>query len=125
MDLWEAQYSFWSGFGVPAYEENSVPSGSVRPSLPYITYQSVAGPFDSTSSVTASVWTRDTSWETADGIADLVFDRLGGRNGGGYVVPCEDGGLWFTADDSFAQNMGDPTDDAIRRKVLQVSIHFL
>lgn len=30
--------SFYSSFGLPAYDENSVPTGENAPAFPYITY---------------------------------------------------------------------------------------
>lgn len=120
MDKWQAQYTFWSSFGVPAYEENSVPDlDSVT--FPYITYQAVSAPFDGDVQQTASIWTRSTSWARADELSDQVEARL--KNGG--AVTRYDGGiLWFTAEAPFSQSMGDPDDDRIKRKQLSVALHF-
>ena len=120
MDRWEAQYWFWASFGVPAYEQNSVPDLD-DVSFPYLTYEAVSAGFDGDTAVSASVWTRSTSWEQADGLADAIEARL--RNGG-EVVSYEGGMIWVTAETPFAQNMGDPDDDRIKRKVLRVVLHF-
>lgn len=118
MDRWEAQYSFWSSFGVPAYEENSVPTGAV---MPYITYQAVSAPFDGDTSPSASIWTRSTSWLTADTLSDTIEAAL--RNGG-HVIRYREGIVWATAESPFAQNMGEPNDDLVKRKLLSVVLHF-
>lgn len=120
MDKYEAQYSFWSGFNIPAYEENSVPDED-EVSFPYITYQAVSSSFDEDATINASVWTRSTSWATADTIATLVQQRLGN---GGAVVSYDGGIIWFTPNTPFAQSMGDPSDDRIKRKLLTVQLHF-
>lgn len=125
MDRWEAQYAFWSSFGVPAYEENSVPTGDKRPNYPYITYQATVGGFNTNSFVNASIWTRSGSWSTADGLAEAIQEKLGGRAGGGYVQRYDDGGIWITAEDNFAQSMGDTEDNMIKRKLLSVVLRFV
>lgn len=120
MDRYEAQYNFWASFGVPAYEENSVPDAK-EVSFPYITYNAVATPFDGDVVINASIWTRSTSWLTADTLADTIEAEL---KDGGRVLPYTGGMIWVTAETPFAQNMGDPDDDRIKRKLLTVALHF-
>ena len=120
MDRYEAQYSFWSSFGVPAYEENSAPDAD-EVEYPYITYQAVTAPFDNDVQVNASVWDKSTSWFTADKLADAIEDSL---KNGGKVLPYSGGMIWVTHESPFAQSMGDPEDDQIKRKLLSVVLHF-
>ena len=120
MDRYEAQYRFWSSFGIPAYEQNSVPDLD-KVTFPYITYQAAASPFDGDVSVNASIWTRSTSWLSADTLSDAVEYRL---KNGGAVLPYTGGVVWITPDTPFAQSMGDPDDDRIKRKLLTVTCHF-
>ena len=119
MDKWEAQYAFWSQFGIPAYEENSVPTGDDRPSYPYLTYQAVDAPFNEDVPTTASIWTKDYSWAEADGLANAVMTAL---KNGGYVQFYTGGMVWYTIDQ--IQAMGDTEDDTIKRKVLNMTAHF-
>ena len=120
MDRYEAQYSFWSSFNVPAYEQNAVPDdGAVA--YPYITYQAVTAPFGGDALVNASIWTKSTSWAGADALADIIENRL---RDGGEVVPYTGGMIWVTPESPFAQSMGDPDDDRIKRKLLTVVLHF-
>ena len=37
----QAIFDFWNSFNIPAFEENSVPTGEDAPAYPYITYQLV------------------------------------------------------------------------------------
>ena len=120
MDRYEAQYGFWSGFNIPAYEENAVPDVD-EITYPYITYQAVSAPFDGDVPINASIWTRSTTWAGADALADAIEAEL--RNGG-KVVPYTGGMIWVTAGSPFAQSMGDPNDDRIKRKLLSVTLHF-
>ena len=121
MDKWKAQYNFWSSFGIPAFDAASVPDGDDAPDFPYITYTGTNGDFDTDTTVIASIWTRNTSWAEADRISNEIQAFL---NNGGAVVPYDDGIIWITMGSPFAQNMGDPDDDLIRRKILNVTLHF-
>ena len=120
MDKFEAQYSFWASFGVPAYEENSVPDLD-NVTFPYITYQAVSGLFDTDSTVSASIWTRSNSWDAADALALAMEARL---KNGGAVINYDGGIIWITAAATFSQSMGEPDDDRIKRKLLTVTLHF-
>lgn len=119
MDKWQAQHQFWSSFSIPAYEENSVPKD---PTFPYITYQAVSGGFEAILTVSASIWTRTTSWTQADAKADEIERYIRSM---GY--PEIDGGRYrvYIGDTTFAQSMGDPNDDQIKRKLLTVNFEFL
>lgn len=121
MNKWQAQYNFWSLFGLPVYDASSVPDGDDAPQFPYITYNGVNGNFDEDVTTNASIWTRSTSWTEADRISDLVQDLL---RTGGYTVPYDGGIIWITPGVPFSQNMGDPNDDLVRRKYLNVILHF-
>lgn len=121
MDRWEAQYQFWSGFGVPAYEQNSVPDAD-DVTFPYITYQAASSGFGGVSYLSASIWTKSTSWLTADHISDLIEDTL---KDGGVFFPYDGGAVWFTLGDPFSESMGDPSDDTVKRKLLSVIVQFV
>ena len=121
MDKWQAQYKLWSSFGLPAYDASSVPDGDDKPDFPYITYQGVDGTFNSDIPASVSVWTRDYSGLPANAISDTIYQAL---KNGGVTVRYDEGIIWVTAETPFSQNMGDPDDDLIRRKVLNVLLHF-
>lgn len=120
MDRYEAQYSFWASFGVPAYEENSVPDLE-DVTFPYITYQAAASAFDEDARLSANVWTRSTSWLQADTIANAIIARL---KDGGENIAYDGGCIWVTPEAPLVQNMGDPEDDRIKRKLVSVVLHF-
>lgn len=120
MDKWQALFSFWSGFGVDAYEENSVPDRDDI-AFPYITYESAMSGFDESATLSANIWTRSNSWEQADVLANAIYDRL---KNGGFVTHYDGGILWIIPREPFAQSMGDPDDDKIKRKLLSVTVNF-
>lgn len=126
MDKFEAQHGFWSSFGVPAFEENSVPDRDTLREwdiTDYITYTKVNGVFGSVVQVNPSIWTRSTTWDRADALQLAIQNRL---ENGGERISYDGGMIWATADDggSFAQSMGDPDDDQIKRYRLAVNLQF-
>lgn len=119
----QAIYEFWSSFGIPAYDELTLPSGDDKPDPPYITYSVSTGAIDSILLLTASVWYRDTSWVDVTEKADEIGEKLG-RNGF-YIQELEEGYMWMVQGDPFAQRMSDPDDDMLRRIYLNVTAEFL
>lgn len=113
---------FWESFGLAAFEENAVPSGKDSPEFPYITYELVTDDFGGEAAMTASLWYRGTSWVPANAKADEIGARLGYA---GVRLSCDGGCIWLRRGTPFAQSMGDPDDDMIRRKVLSASAMFL
>ena len=119
-DRWQVQYEFWSGFGIPAYEENSVPDQKEL-EYPYITYEAAGSGFNDPVSITDSIWDRNSSWETADRLADLIEHHIRTEN----LIKYDKGRCWISIGDTvFAQNMGDPDDNYIKRKILNVTFEF-
>ena len=108
--------TFWNSFGLPAYDENTVPDGA---QMPYITYESRIGDIDKIP-LTASLWYRSTSWEE---ISNKALD-ISADIGGGKGVRYDDGRLWVTKETAFAQRMSEPSNDMVRRIVLQVTAEF-
>lgn len=114
-----ALYNFWSGFGLPAYEENTVPTDA---EFPYITYQVVTDSFGAEIALTASVWYRGTSWLEANSKAEEISRTI---SRGGKTMPVDGGVLWLKRGTPFSQSMGDETDDLIKRKYLNITAEFL
>lgn len=115
-----AIFQFWGQF-LPAYEENTVPSGEDAPKFPYITYQVVTDNFDSEVPMTASVWDESTSWSNINNIVSDISETIGD----GLFVSCDGGKIWIKKGTPFAQNMGDESNDLIRRKYLNITAEFL
>lgn len=119
MDKAQAVHSFWSSFGLPAYDQNSVPDGA---ELPYITYSTATDSLDYVVLLTGSIWYRSTSWAEASQKAEQISEYLGI---GGKVIPLNRGYLWVYRGTPFAQRMGDDTDALIKRIYFNVSAEFL
>lgn len=119
MNKIQALHSFWNGFGLKAYDETSVPDGT---QLPYITYEASSDDFDHTIAQTATLWYRSSSWagitEKEMQIADFI-----GR--GGRMIAYDDGAMWLQKASPWAQRMSEPSDEMIRRIVLNITVEFL
>jgi hypothetical protein len=111
-----AIYQFWAGFGLTAYEENSVPTGDGAPEFPYITYELITSSDLDRMQASASLWYRGTSWLAANAKAEEISAVIAG----GSVIPCDGGAIIVRKATPFAQNMGDDTDNMIKRKVLSI-----
>lgn len=119
MDKWQGLDSFWNSFGIPAYDELTVPDEA---ELPYITYQASIGAFEDTVPLTASVWYYGTSWEQVSQKVDEISRRLNGWT----LVELSDRQYIFlkkNRESFFAQRMTDP-DDLVRRIYLSLSAEF-
>lgn len=91
-----ALYDFFSGFGLPAYVENTVPDDAA---LPYITYELLEPDSLDRAPFHARIWYRSTSYAGVSSKADEIraaIDR-------GYSTPIDGGVLWIWRDDNFLQ----------------------
>ena len=114
-----AIYQFWNSFGLTAYEENTVPHDAV---FPYITYQLVTDSFGLEIQITASLWYRSESWTAINAKAEEISQTI---SRGGKIIPCDGGAIWMKRGQPFAQNMGDESDDLIKRKYLNITAEFI
>ena len=113
-----AIYQFWSSFGLTAYEENTVPEDAA---FPYVTYQLVTDSFDREVAAAASLWYRGESWTAINAKTEEISAHIGL---GGKIIKCDGGRIWIKRGQPFAQNMGDESDDLIKRKYLNVKIEY-
>lgn len=117
MNKAQAIQAFWESFGVPAYEESTVPDDVV---MPYITYSMVADSIGHPIPMTGSIWDKAYSWETISQIADSISDGLVQVKS----VPLDVGYIYITRGTPFAQRMTDE-DDTIRRIYINLMVEYL
>lgn len=120
----QALHSFWSSFGLTAYDENTVPDDAT---LPYLTYSVSVGDYGSSVTMPASLWYRSQSWKDITEKANEIGNHIGL---GGKIVRHDDGVLWIKRASTFAQRMGAGSTDAdrdssIRRIVLNIVVDYL
>lgn len=116
----QAIQKFWESFGIPAYDETTVPDDAP---FPYITYQVHIGSLDDLCIVNTSIWYRSYSWEEISEKVEEISKAIAIMNP--PSVKIDGGRLYITKGSPFAQRMGDETDDAIRRYLLNVNYEFL
>ena len=114
-----AIYQFWSGFGLTAYEENTVPADAA---FPYITYQLVTDSFDREVAATVSLWYRGESWTAINAKTEEISQKI---SRGGKIISCDGGAIWLKRGQPFAQSMDDESDDLIKRKYLNITAEFM
>ena len=118
-----AFHSFWSQFGVDAFEENSVPDGDDTPGFPRLTYEFGTDAFsDNSLSLTASLWYRDSSWVPVNAKAEEISAVIGR---GGVMIPCDGGGFWITRGSPWMLSSGDENDDQIKRKIININVLWI
>lgn len=117
----QALYTFFSGF-LTAYEENSVYSMSEPPAFPYLTYElktDAFGAYDT--SLSFSAWYRSASWSAANAKAEEISAYIGR---GGKIINVDGGYLLIMRGSPFAQSLGDPSDDMVKRKLFNINVRF-
>jgi hypothetical protein len=117
---------FWNSFGLKAFEENTLldvdENGLEKePEFPYITYQLVTDSFDREVAATANIWYRDAGWKAINAKTEEISAHIGL---GGKIIKCDGGRIWIKRGQPFAQNMGDESDDLIKRKYLNLTFEF-
>lgn len=119
----QALQTFWSSFGIPAYDESTVPTGSNAPALPYTTYQVATDSlYGGSVALSASLWDRSSSWQNITQKCSQISEYIGI---GGKTIAVDGGYLWIKRGTPFAQRMADDSDDMIRRILINVSVDFL
>lgn len=119
MDKSQAINTFWNSFGIPAYDEYTVPDGT---SMPYITYNASFDAVNMDVPMTASVWYRDSSWENISKKVEQISQTIGYSY---YIKAINGGYMVVKRGNVFAQRMNDPDDLDVRRILISILIEFL
>lgn len=122
MNEWATINKFWNSFGVPAYDENTVPDKDDKPIYPYITYESSIGYIDDSVSLSASLWDYSKSWNTLSKLLENISEKIGL---GGSIELFDRGAIIINRGQPFAQRMNDPESDMIRRIYINIEVMFI
>lgn len=120
MDKAQAIHNFWSGFGIPAYDENTVPWTAI---MPYITYSVSTGSIENFVLLTASLWYKSTSWAEITQKVKEIEQAITSMNP--PTMKIDGGRVYLVKGTPFAQRMSEPGNDLVRRMYLQVNAEFL
>ena len=94
----KALYAFYSGFGLPAYPEDGVPSDGA---LPYITYTIVQPDFIDSAVHQARIWYQSDSYAGVNAKADEIIAAVGR----GMMLPAGEGFVRLRPGTPLAQHM--------------------
>lgn len=119
MDKAQAIHEFWSGFGIPAFDENTVDE---TVDTPYISYSVATGSLENVILLTASIFYRSPSWDAITQKAKEIEDALTIMNP--PAIKIDGGRLYLAKGSPFSQRMADEDPD-IRRIVINVMAEFL
>jgi len=119
MNKIQTLHNFWSGFGLKAYDENTVPDDA---QLPYLTYEVSDDNFGNKVMQSASLWYRSSSWADITAKEQEISDFI---TRGGRMIAYDGGAMWIQKTSPWAQRLEEPSDEMIRRIVLNVTIEFM
>ena len=118
MDKEQRLYNFWNGFAT-AYDVNSVPDEAP---FPRITFEVQTDNLGYPVSTSASIWTRSSSWQTAENIKAAIEHRI---SRGGIMLGYDGGAMWLKRGTPFSVRGGDPSDDKVRQIMLNIEIEYI
>lgn len=119
MNKEQTLHQFWSSFGIPAYDENSVPN-TVK--LPYLTYEVSTGTYNDILSVNTSLWYRDTSWGN---ITTKGYEIVNTITRGGTLLTYDDGVIWVRLGSPITRRVVDGVDNTIKRIIINIELEFI
>ena len=114
MDRAQKYNEFWNSFGIPAYDESTVPLGS---QMPYITYEYADSSFNSEVSLSCSIWYRSDSWSDIT----MKSEEIRRAISSGKTLVHDDGLIWIKPGNPFIRRMSD-SDDSIRRIIVNITM---
>ena len=117
MDKWQAIDAYWNRYGVPAYNELTVPDTAPDK---HITYQSGIGRLNGPMTLSGSLYWRSSSWAWGMQKATEMLKVMNAE------IPVDGGYVLFRVPDAYsAQPATDPMDPQVRRMIFQVQVEFL
>lgn len=119
MDKAQALHDFWSSFGLPAYDQFSVPDDA---EFPYITYEVATDSIGHALPLTASVWYRSSSWKDISLKTEEIAKYIGEH--GSLIRKIDGGYMYLYKGSAFAQRMNDAEDDMVKRMYLNILVEF-
>ena len=118
MDKMQTYHAFWNSFKIKAYDQYTTPDDAT---FPYITYEAASDDFGNILYLSASLWYRSESWVDITLKAQEIANYI---SRGGKMIPYNGGAMWIRTRSPWAQRMNDPSDDMIRRMILNFTVEF-
>lgn len=120
MNKSQALQSFWSGFGIPAYDENTVPDDVPEK---YITYNVATGSLGGVINLYARIWElNSTSWQFVETKAEEIAEHIATMEP--PAIRLDNGWLYLTQGVPYSQRMNEPSSDLTRCVYLNLQAEF-
>lgn len=111
---------FWNGFEIPAYPVNSVPD---KQTYPYMTYEVSLAEFgDPSVNIAVQIWYHTESEKIPNDKVREISDKIGR---GGYMLPCDGGGIWITKGSPFCLHVSATSDRLLKLRQLNVNLAYI
>ena len=118
----QALNSFFSSFGIPAYNEDYIYSADTVLPLPYVTYNVQLDNFRGGSRpIVMTAWYRTTTPKPLEEFENAVAENIGIN---GKVIQCDGGYIWIKRGSPFAQPLDDSSDKFVKRVIINLSVEF-
>lgn len=124
MTKFEALVSFFSSFGIPAYEENSIFAVDLAPDFPYLTYELALDNYSGGEvPLTISLWFNEYGWGKLEDKTAEISESIGE---GGKLININNGEyVWIKRRAPFAQPGDSPASNTIKRMIINLAVEFL
>lgn len=125
MNKSQALHQFWSGFGLNAWDENTVPYDAETRGEKYIAYDVSTGSLDDVLNLTAKIWdTNTTSWKFVEDKAEEIAYTI--ETMIPPTIQIDNGRLYITKGTPFSQRIPNPTENGLVRGVyINIQAEFL
>ena len=120
MDKVQALHNFWNSFGIPAYDETTVPDSAA---FPYMTYSMTTDSFGNVVPISLNIYYRSNSWKDAALKSEEIAKRI--KENGYEMIKFDKGYIYLTGGTPFAQRIAIDEDRAIKRIYMNILAEFL
>lgn len=120
MNKVQALHTFWNSFGIPAYDETTVPDSA---DFPYMTYSMATDRLGNIVPISLNIYYRSNSWRDATLKSEEIAKRI--KENGYEMIKFDKGYVYLTSGTPFAQRVAIDEDRAIKRIYMNILAEFL
>lgn len=120
MNKVQALHTFWNSFGIPAYDETTVPDSA---DFPYMTYSMATDSLGNIVPIPLNIYYRSNSWRDATLKSEEIAKRI--KENGYEMIKFDKGYIYLTGGTPFAQRVAIDEDRAIKRIYMNILAEFL
>ena len=106
-----------------AYDDQTVFDNGNQPAYPHITYESAGGGYLNSTTLSASLWNKTTSWTWLKQKSEEIRKAIGH---GGVTIKTDDGIIWIKL--PYATRFSEPLesgDDTVKRMHMSIEVDFM